>query len=381
MSRPHRPDGLRLRGRFVYHRSSELLKHYWSVRLMARLPGRPMARSALLSATLLAVSAAGADAPLAVTGLQRDVIFTEYSDYSRSEELVRRLFSPLNALRIDRAATRLGKTLREQAIELANERFAVYVPASAPPQGYSLLVFVPPWSTDEVPAYWTSVLDSHGMIFVSAANSGNDANVFDRREPLALLAAKNLADRYPIDPRHIFIGGFSGGSKVALRLALGYPDLFHGVLLNAGSDPIGDEHVPLPPADLFHRFQASMRVVYVTGELDSLHLNEDTRSRQSLQRWCVFNVVAANEPWSEHKPAPAAAFGHALDLLLEDASVDAGRLAQCRAHVESEMDASLGKAESLLAQGKSSAAHHLLERIDGRFGGLAAPRSVALESQ
>ncbi|HET9391738.1 MAG TPA: alpha/beta hydrolase [Steroidobacteraceae bacterium] len=350
---------------------------------MTRFAVRAMARGVLLfiASARAAIPAAGIEAPVAPTGLQREVVFTEYSDYSRSEEVVRRLFSPLNGLRINREATRLGKTLREQAVDLASERFAIYTPPNAPTHGYGLMVFVPPWSSDEVPPDWTAALDSHGMLFVSAANSGNDANVFDRREPLALLAVRNMEARYRIDPQRVYIGGFSGGSRVALRLALGYPDLFRGVLLNAGSDPIGDEHVPLPPADLFHRFQESTRVVYVTGEHDAFHINEDVRSRQSMQAWCVSNVLTVIEPWGEHKPAQAPAFARALDLLMQAEPVDAGRLARCRERVEGEMAARLQEVEGLQAQGKQAAALRLLNKIDQRFGGLAAPRSVALEGQ
>jgi len=91
-----------------------------------------------------------------------------------------------------------------------------------------------------LPQEWVSVLDRYGVIFVSAARSGNDESVSGRREPLALLAAHNIMKEHPVDPEHIYVAGFSGGSRIALRLALGYPDLFHGAILNAGSDSIGD---------------------------------------------------------------------------------------------------------------------------------------------
>ena len=42
-----------------------------------------------------------------------------------------------------------------------------------------------------------------------------------RREPLALLAALNILADYPIDPEQVYIGGFSGGSRIARRLASG----------------------------------------------------------------------------------------------------------------------------------------------------------------
>jgi len=102
--------------------------------------------------------------------------------------------------------------------------------------GYALLVFVPPWPDARVPWGGPPSWNNTVVIFVSAANSGNDASILDRREPLALLAAQNVMRRYPIDPERVYVGGFSGGSRVALRIALGYPDVFHGALLNAGSD-------------------------------------------------------------------------------------------------------------------------------------------------
>ncbi len=87
----------------------------------------------------------------------------------------------------------------------------------------SLLVFVSPYEDARIPLDWISALDRHDMIFVSAFRSGNSTNVFDRREPLALLGAVNVMSRFAIDLRRIYVAGFSGGSRVAERLAIGYP--------------------------------------------------------------------------------------------------------------------------------------------------------------
>jgi poly(3-hydroxybutyrate) depolymerase len=141
-------------------------------------------------------------------------------------------------------------------------------------------VFIPPWPRAEVPRQWIPALNRYNTILVTAANSGNEAPTIDRREPLALLALHNIMAQYPVDPQQVYIGGFSGGARVALRVALGYPDVFHGALLNAGSDPIGTLDVPLPPADLFRRFQESTRLVYLTGERDDENLGRDMYSRR-----------------------------------------------------------------------------------------------------
>lgn len=338
-----------------------------------------ISRCALLLGTgLAAILIASADARAVTAGLSNNVVFTEYSALSTSAELVRRVFSPLTALRINQEAAHNGKTLRGQPINLANESFSIYVPAHPPQHGYSLLVFVPPWSRAEVPSQWIPALDRHDMILVTAANSGNDTSTVDRREPLALLAAQNAMAQYPVDPQQVYIGGFSGGSRIALRLALGYPDVFHGALLNAGSDPIGSADVPLPPAELFRRFQESTRLVYVTGERDEAHLIDDIHSRQSLEKWCVFDVVTESEPRKEHELADASAFSRSLDALLKPMQTRMNKLPDCRARIDAELSTQLKEVEDILARGDTSAARRLLDKIDARYGGLAAPRSVEL---
>lgn len=336
-----------------------------------------ISRSMLLATLWMPLLAAAGDAP-AAGGLQHDVVFTDYSPLSRSSELVQRLLSPLNAQRVNQASMRPGHAMREQPLDLAQEKFAVYVPSHAPPHGYALLVFVPPWQEASVPPAWLSPLDRHGMIYVSAANSGNDADVLDRRVPLALLAVYNIMRKYPVDPRRIYIGGFSGGSRVAERIALGYPDLFHGALLLAGSDPIGSAQLSLPPATLFRQFQDTMQLVFLTGKDDQDHLDMDARSQQSLREWCVFHLDIVAAPWSGHEVVAPGPLDHALDLLDKPAQPDPGKLAECRARIGRHLTGQLQQADGLLASGKPEAARMLLDKIDVRYGGLATPRSIQL---
>jgi predicted esterase len=334
----------------------------------------------IATASLAPLLALAQEAPATPVGLQRAVTFTEYSPLSANLEIVRRLYSPLVAAEIRKSAARAPKPLPEQSVDLAQERFAVYVPARRPPDGYSLLVFVPPWQEAGLPRVWAEVLDRYGVIFVSAARSGNDEHVFRRRAPLALLAAHNILQRYGVNRDHVYISGFSGGSRVALRLALGYPDLFRGALLNAGSDPLDLGPLIIPPKELFARFQETTRIVYVTGERDAENLSLDGGSRQSMRHWCVFNVDTELVPRVGHSLATAAALSDALRLLLGPPTTTAGRLPACRAEIAHGLDAQLDKVQSLTAAGERSAARKLLLDIDRRFGGLAAPRSLELRA-
>jgi Esterase PHB depolymerase len=308
----------------------------------------------------------------------RDVAFADYTAYSSNGELMRRLMSPLTALRLGQQSAGIQGLLTGQAVTLAAERFIVYVPAQQPPRGFALLVFVPPWQEARLPPGWAGALDRNGTIFVSAAHSGNDESVMGRREPLALLAAQNIMRRYPVDPDRVYIAGFSGGSHVALRLALGYPDMFRGAILNAGSDPIGEAQLPLPPRDLFLRFQDSTHLIYLTGAEDTSHAGEDMLSVRSLHQWCVFNVDSSLQPRVGHEVVDGGALARALASFSNPPPPDTVRLTACRSALERELAARLEEVEALLASGQTADARRRLEKIDRHFGGLAAPRSTDL---
>jgi pimeloyl-ACP methyl ester carboxylesterase len=322
-----------------------------------------------------------ADAVAQFTGLQNDVVFSDYSQLSSSAELLHRLLSPLNAVQVIKRLSHSAVGLRDQPIDLAKERFTVYVPSHSPTQGYGLLVFIPPWENAMLPRSWAATLDRRGVIFVSAANSGNAASILDRRDPLALLAAHNIMQRFRVDPQRIYIGGFSGGSRVALRLALGFPDLFRGAFLNAGSDPIGNAQTPLPPPELFSRFQEMTRIVYISGQDDAVNVDKDAASTQSMLEWCVFDWYAERSPWTGHEVAGPIVLDRALDMLDKHAEPKLARLNNCRLRISQDLGKQIDQASDLLAAGDVEEARRLLNRIDTRYGGLAAPRSVDLAAR
>ncbi len=307
-------------------------------------------------------------------------MFSDYGAPSSNPELVRRLVSPLTAVQLEQELSRSGKRLADQAVNLSEERFLVQLPSQHPAAGYGLLVFVPPWQEARLPAGWAGVLNDFGVIYVTAARSGNDENLLGRREPLALLAAYNIMRRYPVDPERVYVAGFSGGSRVALRLALGYPDLFRGAILNAGSDQIGNADIPLPPKDLLLEFQSSVHLVYVTGERDEPHVSDDLLSVRSMRRWCMFNVTSFLQPRIDHEVAAPAALSRALSSLARNAPPDPAKLAACRSALDTELETELHTVDSLIANGQKARAQRRLKSVDERFGGMAAPRTLELAS-
>jgi pimeloyl-ACP methyl ester carboxylesterase len=314
--------------------------------------------------------------------MQNDVVFTRYSPLSRSTEVARRALPPVIYRRMTQALADAKQQLAGQAIDLAKEKFDIYVPSGAPPPaGFGLLVFVAPSSRPARPDDWRAPLDDHRIIFVSAQGSGNEMNVLDRRVPLALLAYENVRAQFAIDSNRVYVMGFSGGSRVAEIVALDYPDVFRGAILNAGSDPIdGEDGNYKPPVELFRTFQHS-RLVYITGEEDEDHLRRDEVSRDSMRDNCVLDIKTEHVLRLAHHVIDGFALDRALDDLDAPHVVDTGELDRCNTRVEGKIAAELAKAAAAISRGDRDGARALITAIDERFGGLAASGLLELEAR
>lgn len=314
--------------------------------------------------------------------LERDVVFTRYSPLSRNAEIARRALPPLTYRRIVETLAAKHDALAEQTIDLAREKFDLYIPDGAPPPaGYGVLVFIAPWSGATRPHVWRAALDRHHLIFVAAQGSGNDRNVLDRRLPLALLAYENVRARFPIDARRVYVTGLSGGSRVAEIAALAYPDVFRGAVLNAGADPIdGNFGMYKPPAALFRLFQRT-RLVYITGDQDVDNARQDDVSQASMRAACVLDLDTEFALGLGHEALDPQSFGRALDALEAPRAVDDAELARCNVGLERALAAQLAEAASSIARGDRVRARAQLKAIEARFGGVAAPAILALDAQ
>jgi hypothetical protein len=139
--------------------------------------------------------------------------------------------------------------------------------------------------------------------------------------------------------------------------------------------------VPLPPPELFSRFQEMTRIVYISGKDDAVNVDKDAASTDSLLEWCVFDWYAERSPWTGHEVAGPTVLGRALDLLDQHAQPNLTRLNKCRLRINQELGKEIDQASDLLAAGNADAARKLLDKIDTRYGGLAAPRSVDLAAR
>lgn len=348
------------------------------LRRFALAPPRGALAAAALTSSALVPTASTAPAAPPIVAAQTTT-FSAYTPLASNAGIASRMLTPLTAARMRERIAKAHETLADQPVDLNHERFRVFVPRDKPSSGrFGLLVFIPPWEDDHIPEGWSAVLEKHGTIFVSPVNAGNAVSPLGRRVPLALLAAYNVMTHYPVDPERVFIGGFSGGSRIALRLAVAYPDLFRGAFLDAGADPVGGQDVPLPDRALFDRFRSSSRMVFFTGALDEDHLLQASESTRALRRWCAADPVSRVEQRLGHEVAPASGLSWAL-LELEKPRPPASSVStRCSERIDDELHAALASANAALTSGDLGASRKLLDQIDRRFGGLAAPDTVAM---
>ena len=305
--------------------------------------------------------------------LARAIALDTPSPYATNAMLLQRLLSPRRRERERILLEAGGDELAPYPLDLGAEHFALYVPRQRPAAGYGLLVFIPPWQDAHLPMGWDHGLDRAGIIFVSAAQSGNDESIPARRIPLALTAAYALARKYQIDPDRIFVGGFSGGSRVALRVALAYPDIFAGVLLDAGSDPVGTDDIPLPGRALMDILQTRTRFVFVTGAMDAVNLAKDMETRLSLSSWCIEPTRSFEVPNVGHDVTDAAGLSAALDALTGPHRSDPARSARCRAALDARLAQARADAAALHALPPTAATDAALDRLDRTYGALLEP--------
>lgn len=311
--------------------------------------------------------------------LLTDQVFDRYSPLVAADEFSRRVFSPTTNDRLLRFQEYIGKHAVAHTVNLDNERFDLFIPKRQPKAGYGLIVFVSPMERWPLTYDWKKALDEAGIIYVSALRAGNTQNVYKRRIPLALHALENVKARYPIDPERVFISGFSGGSRTAIRIAAGYADVFTGALLIGGAKVMGEEDFAPPPLELMTLLQRRMRVIYSTGRHDMPNQRLDRRSIDALKLHCVAGVHKFSERTLSHEVPTLKGMRRVLDLL--DTPLDAATLAEqqrCADALAPRVESDIAAAEHTFEQGDKTQAGELLGAADLAWGGMASERLVAL---
>ena len=250
----------------------------------------------------------GEDSTGASTPDDEDRQFTDLAPYASATEITRHF----------------GYAVPLPDYDLKVEKFRLVLP-----KGYStnatwgLLVWISPENEAHVPKDLSAELASHRLLLVSAYKSGNDRHPLDRFR-LALDATCNMCRKYPIDRKRIFIGGFSGGARIASMLGVAYGDVFTGTLCVCGVNfyralrgPQGEEYPATysPDPGAWARAKQVGRFVLITGETDPNRRSTKLLADSRFKRDGFKNVRYEEVPGMGHATPEAGVFRRALDYL------------------------------------------------------------------
>jgi len=185
----------------------------------------------------------------------------------------------------------------------------VYLPDNDSTETPGVFVYVSPMKTGRIDSRWREVMNQQNLIYIAANKSGNKIPTI-RRMVMANLGIKALALQHSFNPGQISVSGFSGGGRVASRLASQYPEIYTGALYICGVDFWKKDYAPNVDRVIQNRF------VFLTGSRD---FNEN-ETRQIHKRYIKEGAIHSKLiviPGLAHQHPDAAYLTEALQFLLE----------------------------------------------------------------
>jgi len=306
------------------------------------------------------------------------VVPTVPSPLASASELIERQFSPLEAFQLQGKLAASG--LKDPFhIDLAGERLLV-----RPPDGpgadarYGLLVFINSAKKAALDPQWINVLDAHHVVFVSPDNAGDDARMLDRRVPLALHAYEYARKTYNVDPERVYVAGRDGGARVAQRLALSYPDVFTGAIVNVGGSELGTG-IPAPAPELLRHLRTRSTLVLATSRHDQPAFSEQQRLLRSLRTYCIGNSHEFDNGHTVagHAGITGAYLSDYLDAFEAPRKPDTEGQARCEQAFQRDATAAMANIRRLEAANHHEDALKALADFDHAYGRLLLEEEVA----
>ena len=183
----------------------------------------------------------------------------------------------------------------------------VYLPNNSSTVKPGVMVYVSPRETGKIDSRWRSVMDQQNLIYIAANDSGNRKPV-SHRMVLAIMAVRALAQKHSFADDHIIVAGFSGGGRVASKLASQYPEVFTGALYICGVDYWKKDQTPKVERLLQNKF------VFLTGSRD-FNLDETKRIYRRYIKAGAQQSKLMVIPGMSHEHPDAVALTEALQFL------------------------------------------------------------------
>jgi predicted esterase len=124
-----------------------------------------------------------------------------------------------------------------------------------------VLIFVSPTDSGEPPAGWLPLLQQKHLSWIAADGFGNQ-KLSAQRILAALMARELMRQTTVVDAARTYLGGMSGGGRIASLTATRFPQYFAGGLYIVGAN------YWVPKDERLKQRAASNRYVFITGERD-----------------------------------------------------------------------------------------------------------------
>jgi pimeloyl-ACP methyl ester carboxylesterase len=148
--------------------------------------------------------------------------------------------------------------------------YELFVPPGGGKKPLALVLFISPGQQPAGWAQWGGVCRKNGIVFASPLAAGNNCPM-QRRVRIVLDVLDDVRRQVAMDPDRTYIGGFSGGGRIASSIAFALPELFGGVASVCAGAELRDE------SWLRQRAVDRLSVALVTGENDF--------NRGEIERW------------------------------------------------------------------------------------------------
>lgn len=146
--------------------------------------------------------------------------------------------------------------------ESTAQKYELYVPENLDKRKPApVVIFISAGDSPAGWSQWQAVCKKAGAIFASPFGAGNNTPA-PRRAHIVLDVLDDIARRHKIDPDRTYLGGFSGGSRIACGIVFALPEYFGGVVPVCGAEKLRDD------SWLRQRVTDRISVALVTGETD-----------------------------------------------------------------------------------------------------------------
>lgn len=232
-------------------------------------------------------------------------------------------------------------------------------------QTWPLILFISPSQNSSAFRNWQQVCQREGVFFAGPHKAGNDTDM-RQRVRIVLDVLDDVRRKYRIDPDRTYIGGFSGGGRVACAIGFSLTELFGGVIPVCAAGDLRQE------SWLKHRAIDRLSVAHITGERD-FNQAEVERFRAPI----LSSVGVRSKVWV------IPGMGHSVPtgakLLPVYSWLEAGlaarrKVAKARPSIRFTADAAPDRdrwSASLLAEGKQQ-----LQEVETQYSGLMLVKGV-----